>query len=60
LFHLVEAITTLRPSALENTPRLKAWFAAFGQRAGIRAYIESERRSKSFYGRPNRQSKIMD
>lgn len=60
LFHLVEAITTLQPSALGKSPRLLAWFEAFGQRKGIRAFIDSERRQKLINYNANGQKKLLD
>jgi hypothetical protein len=60
LFHLLVAITTLQPTALDKLVRLKAWFSAFGQRKGIRAYIESDRRPNRINGTDNGQNKIMD
>jgi hypothetical protein len=60
LFYLVEAITTLQPSALDRTPRLQAWFTAFAQRKGIAAYRASGRRAEMFNGNTNGQSKLRD
>jgi hypothetical protein len=60
LFYLLEAITTLQPSALDRTPRLQAWFAAFAQRKGIAAYRASGRRAEMFNGNTNGQSKLRD
>jgi hypothetical protein len=57
---MVEALTTLQPSALAKTPRLTAWFEAFGQRKGIRAYATSGRRYEQFLGNSNGKYKILD
>jgi len=60
LFHLVEAIMTLQPSALGKSPRLLAWFEAFSQRKGIRAFVDSERRLELINFNTNGQKKILE
>jgi hypothetical protein len=60
LFYMLEALLTLKPSVLDRTPRLQAWFAAFAQRKGIAAYRARSSRAEMFSLNTNGQSKILD
>jgi hypothetical protein len=57
---MLEALLTLKPSVLDRTPRLQAWFAAFAQRKGIAAYRARSSRAEMFSLNTNGQSKILN